>query len=162
MAFISRPLPRDLPDAQVVEALDLAMAVNPDPYYLVETLPAALREVTGRDFEVLDRSVQDVTGTHLRRAVMIRDGDVGHWPGYDAMRYSLLASPEEAAAARAALSEPPSRMDGWAPPGPVAEGGTDGADEPVESSAESAESAVTGEAAPPADEAAPAPAEPRA
>jgi hypothetical protein len=117
MAYVSRPLPRDLPDAQVVEALDLALAANPDPAYLVETLPAALREVTGHDYEVLDRSVQDVTGSHLRRSIMIRDGDVGHWPGYDAMRYSLLASPEEAAAARAALAEPPSRMPGWAPPG---------------------------------------------
>ena len=116
MEFISRPLPRDLPDAQVVAALERALAVNPDPAYLVETLPQALREVTGREFEVLDRSVRDVTGTHLRRYVMIRDGDVGHWPGYDAMRYSLLASPEDAAAARAALSEPPSRMPGWQPP----------------------------------------------
>jgi hypothetical protein len=117
MAFISRPLPRDLPDAQVVEALDRAMADNPDPAYLVETLPDALFAVTGRRFEVMDRSVRDVTGTHLRRAVMIRDGDVGHWPGYDAMRYSLLASPDDAAAARAALAEPPSRMAGWEPPG---------------------------------------------
>jgi hypothetical protein len=50
---------------------------------------------------------------------MIRDGDVGHWPGYDAMRYALLASPEEAAAARAALAEPPTRMTGWEPPGTV-------------------------------------------
>lgn len=119
MASISRPLPRDLPDAQVVEALDRALAVNPDPAYLVETLPAALREVTGREFEVLDRSVQDVTGTHLRRTVMIRDGDVGHWPGYDAMRYSLLASPRDAAAARAALAEPPARMPGWEPRPPA-------------------------------------------
>jgi hypothetical protein len=121
MAYISRPLPRDLPDAQVVEALDRALATNPDPAYLVETLPAALREVTGREFEVLDRSVQDVTGAHLRRSVMIRDGDVGHWPGYDAMRYTLLASPKDAAAARAALAEPPARMPGWAPPPPVGE-----------------------------------------
>jgi hypothetical protein len=90
---------------------------------------------------------------------MIRDGDVGHWPGYDAMRYSLLASPEEAAAARAALSEPPSRMDGWAPPGPVADGDADGTDKPVEASAESA---VTDEVAPATDEGAPAPTEPRA
>lgn len=116
MEYVSRPLPRDLPDAQVVQALERALAVNPDPAYLVETLPQALREVTGREFEVLDRSVRDVTGTHLRRSVMIRDGDVGHWPGYDYMRYSLLASPEDAAAARAALSEPPSRMPGWEPP----------------------------------------------
>ena len=116
MSYISRPLPRDLPDAQVVDALGRALAVNPDPAYLVETLPSALREVTGRDFEVLDRSVRDVTGTYARRAVMIRDGDVGHWPGYDAMRYSLLASPEDAAAARAALTAPPTRMEGWQPP----------------------------------------------
>jgi hypothetical protein len=131
MAYISRPLPRDLPDAQVVEALDRALAANPDPAYLVETLPQALHAVTGRWFEVLDRSVRDVTGTHLRRAVMIRDGDVGHWPGYDAMRYSLLASPDDAAAARAALSEPPSRMSGWEPPGPIgteAEAGPEASD----------------------------------
>jgi hypothetical protein len=126
MDYISRPLPRDLPDAQVVQALERALAVNPDPAYLVETLPQALREVTGREFEVLDRSVRDVTGTHMKRSVMIRDGDVGHWPGYDFMRYSLLASPEDAAAARAALSEPPSRMPGWEPP-PAARGSTDGA-----------------------------------
>ena len=94
------------------------MAVNPDPAYLVETLPAALREVTGRDFEVMDRSVSDVTGIHLRRAVMIRDGDVGLWPGYDSRRYSLLSGPKEGRAARAALAEPPARMSGWEPPGP--------------------------------------------
>jgi hypothetical protein len=94
------------------------MALNPDPAYLVETLPAALRELTGRDYEVLDRSVRDVTGIHMRRSVMIRDGDVGHWPGYDSRRYSLLPSPADAAAARAALAEPPARMPGWEPPGP--------------------------------------------
>ena len=116
MRYVSRPLPRDLPDAQVVAALDRALAVNPDPAYLVETLPSALRAVTGRDYEVLDRTSQDVTGSYLRRSVMIRDGDVGHWPGYDAMRYSLLASPDDAAAARAALAEPPARMPGWDPP----------------------------------------------
>jgi hypothetical protein len=148
MEYISRPLPRDLPDAQVLQALERALAVNPDPAYLVETLPQALREVTGREFEVLDRSVHDVTGTHLRRAVMIRDGDVGHWPGYDAMRYSLLASPEDAAAARAALSEPPSRMQGWEPP--TASGGSaDGAaadtpaDTPADTAADTAADAPT-------------------
>lgn len=120
MRYISRPLPRDLPDEQVVQALDIAMAANADPAYLVETLPAALRQVTGRDFEVMDRSVQDVTGIHLRRAVMIRDGDVGHWPGYDSRRYSMLSGPAEAAAARAALAEPAARMTGWEPPGPPA------------------------------------------
>jgi len=131
MEHISRPLPRDLPDEKVVEALDRALAVNPDPAYLVETLPDALREVTGRNYEVLDRSVRDVTGTHLRRAVMIRDGDVGHWPGYDARRYSLLASPEDAAAARAALSEPPSRMPGWEPPTAAGQPAPDAPDAPA-------------------------------
>lgn len=157
MRYISRPLPRDLPDAQVVEALDRAMAINPDPAYLVETLPTALREVTGREFEVLDRSVQDVTGVHLRRAVMIRDGDVGHWPGYDAMRYSLLASPEEASAARAALAEPATRMPGWEPPGTV----TDEAPAPTVEPPEPAQPAP-GEGAPASGEGAPAPAEPQA
>ena len=93
MAYISRPLPRDLLDEQVVEALDLALAANPNPAYLVETLPAALQQVTGRDLQVLDRSVRDVTGRLQQGQVMIRDGDVGHWPGYDAMRYPLLAPP---------------------------------------------------------------------
>ena len=157
MAYVSRPLPRDLPDAQVVEALDRAFAVNPDPAYLVETLPAALREVTGRDYEVLDRSVQDVTFTHHRRSIMIRDGDVGHWPGYDAMRYSLLASPEEAAAARAALSEPPTRMPGWEPPGgPVSEAPA------IEVVPAEPASSPREEGAPAAGEGAPAPAEPQA
>jgi hypothetical protein len=127
----------------VLQALERALAVNPDPAYLVETLPQALREVTGREFEVLDRSVRDVTGTHIRRAVMIRDGDVGHWPGYDARLYSLLASPEDAAAARAALSETPSRMPGWEPPPPP----SDAARQPGESPGE----AVPPEAEPPPD-----------
>jgi hypothetical protein len=143
MEYISRPLPRDLPDAQVLQALERALAVNPDPAYLVETLPQALREVTGREFEVLDRSVRDVTGTHMKRTVMIRDGDVGHWPGYDAMRYSLLASPEDAAAARAALAEPPSRMPGWEPPPPP----SDAAQQPGQSPGET----VPPEAPPPPD-----------
>ncbi|HSE03942.1 MAG TPA: hypothetical protein VLK35_07275 [Methylomirabilota bacterium] len=128
MEYISRPLPRDLPDAQVVAALDLALAANPDPAYLVETLPDALRAVTGRDYEVLDRSVADVTGIHSRRMVMIRDGDVGHWPGYDAMRYPLLADPADAAAARAALTEPPTRMPGWEPPASRSGAGSDSAE----------------------------------
>jgi hypothetical protein len=157
MAYISRPLPRDLPDAEVVEALDRALAVNSDPAYLVETLPAALREVTGRDYEVLDRSVQDVTGAHLRRAVMIRDGDVGHWPGYDAMRYTLLASPQDAAAARAALAEPPARMPGWAPPPPV---GAEAHDDGIEVSLDAPEPDVS-DGPPAAGAGAPAPAEPQ-
>jgi hypothetical protein len=158
MAYISRPLPRDLPDAQVVEALDRALAVNPDPAYLVETLPDALREVTGRNFEVLDRSVQDVTATHLRRAVMIRDGDVGHWPGYDAMRYSLLASPEDAAAARAALAERPDRMPGWEPPMPRRPGSA--SEEPAELELAATEPNAA-EGPPAAGAGAPAPAEPQ-
>jgi hypothetical protein len=158
MAYISRPLPRDLPDAQVVAALDRALAVNPDPAYLVETLPAALREVTGRDFEVLDRSVQDVTGTHLRRAVMIRDGDVGHWPGYDAMRYTLLASPKDAATARAALAEQPARMPGWEPPPPP------GTEPPADVTGLDLDTAEPdpAEGPPAAGAGAPAPAEPQA
>jgi len=157
MAYVSRPLPRGLPDALVVEALDRALAANPDPAYLVETLPSALREVTGRNFEVLDRSVQDVTGAHLRRSIMIRDGDVGHWPGYDAMRYSLLASPEEAAAARAALSEPPTRMPGWEPPG-----GTVPEPPAIEVIPAEHASSPLDEGPPAAGEGSPAPAEPQA
>jgi hypothetical protein len=103
MAFISRPLPRDLPDEQVVEALEIALAANPDPEYLVETLPPALREVTGRDLQVLDRSVSDVTGRYRKALVMIRDGDVGHWRGYDAMKYPLVGVSERAAETSAAI-----------------------------------------------------------
>src|SRR5207253_2411328 len=42
MAHISRPLPRNLLDEQVLQALDIALAENPDPAYLVETLRPAL------------------------------------------------------------------------------------------------------------------------
>jgi hypothetical protein len=35
------------------------------------------------------------------------------------MRYTLLASPQDAAAARAALAEPPGRMPGWEPRPPA-------------------------------------------
>jgi len=75
MAYITRPLPRYLPDEQVVAALEIAMAENPDPGYLVETLPAALRQVSGHDYQVLDRTTGDVTGTFRKTQVMIRDGD---------------------------------------------------------------------------------------
>lgn len=105
MAYISRPLPRDLPDDRVVAALELALAANPDPRFLVETLRPALREVTGRDFEVLDRSTWDVTGRYRKLLVMIRDGDVGHWPGYDAMAYPLLAPSRRTKEARAAIAD---------------------------------------------------------
>jgi hypothetical protein len=129
MAYISRPLPRDLPDEQVIAALELALAVDPNPAYLVETLPPALRQVTGRErLEVLDRSVRDVTGAFAKTLVMIRDGDVGKWPGYAAMSYPLIAPSAKAEETRAAIveadapagSDKPSTgpMPGWAPPPP--------------------------------------------
>ena len=130
MAYISRPLPRDLPDEDVVAALELALQENPEPAYLVETLPEALRQVTGRSFQVLDRSVQDVTGAFTKTFVMIRDGDVGRWPGYDAMSYPLLAPSERVEATRRAIvaadsapndgdaEEPAGPKPGWAPPPP--------------------------------------------
>ena len=59
----------------MIAALELALAVDPNPAYLVETLPPALRQVTGRErLEVLDRSVRDVTGAFAKTLVMIRDG----------------------------------------------------------------------------------------
>ncbi len=129
MAYISRPLPRDLPDEQVIAALELAFAVDPNPAYLVETLPPALRLVTGRErLEVMDRSVRDVTGAFAKTLVMIRDGDVGRWPGYAAMSYPLIApsaKAEETRAAIVAADAPPGReapstgpKPGWAPPPP--------------------------------------------
>lgn len=127
MAYISRPLPRDLPDEQVVEALELAFAENPNPAYLPETLPPALVKVTGRTFQVLDRSVRDVTGAFTKALVMIRDGDVGRWPGYDAMSYPLLAPSAKVEETRAAIvaadapdgeEEAAGPKPGWAPPPP--------------------------------------------
>jgi hypothetical protein len=128
MGFISRPLPRDLPDEDVVAALEIALEENPNPAYLPETLPAALRQVTGRNFQVLDRSVRDVTGAFTKTMVMIRDGDVGRWPGYDAMSYPLLAPSvkvEEVRRAIVAADRPESQDEevagpkpGWAPPPP--------------------------------------------
>jgi len=128
MAYISRPMPRDLLDEQVVDALELAFATDPNPAYLVETLPAALKQVTGRDLQVLDRSVRDVTGAFSKVQVMIRDGEVGSWPGYDAMSYPLLAPSAKVEETRAAIvaadapvgSEVPSGpKPGWAPPPPL-------------------------------------------
>src|SRR5918996_4719016 len=128
MAYISRPLPRDLPDEQVLDALDIALAQDPDPAYLVETLPAALKQVTGRDFQVLDRSARDVTGAYTRTSVMIRDGDVGRWPGYASMSYPLIAPSAKAEETRAAIvaadategsETPPGPKPGWAPPPPL-------------------------------------------
>ncbi len=124
MTYISRPLPRDLPDEQVLEALAIALAANPDPAYLVETLGPALQQVTGRTFEIMDRSVRDVTGAFVKTLVMIRDGDVGHWPGYDAMAYPMLARDARAEEARAAIAAAegdaaPPRKAGWEPPPPL-------------------------------------------
>jgi hypothetical protein len=123
MAYISRPLPRDLTDAQVVAALDIALAENPEPAYLPETLPAALRTVTGHDYEILDRSTRDVTGAFAKTQVMIRDGAVGSWPGYAAMSYPLLAPSAKAEETRAAIAgsdaetePPPDHKPGWEPP----------------------------------------------
>ncbi len=128
MTYISRPLPRDLPDEDVLAAIELALRTDPNPAYLVETLPAALKQVTGRDLQVLDRSVRDVTGAFSKAQVMIRDGDVGSWPGYDAMSYPLIAPSDKAEATRAAIvaadategdAEPPAGpKPGWAPPPP--------------------------------------------
>lgn len=128
MAYISRPMPRDLLDEQVVEALELALAIDPNPAYLVETLPGTLKQVTGRDLQVLDRSARDVTGAFSKVQVMIRDGEVGSWPGYDAMSYPLLAPSAKAEDTRAAIiaadalegTEAPSGpRPGWAPPPPA-------------------------------------------
>ena len=123
MAYISRPLPRDLTDAQVVAALDIAFAENPEPAYLPETLPAALRTVTGHDYEILDRSTRDVTGAFGKTQVMIRDGAVGSWPGYAAMSYPLLEPSAKAEETRAAIAgpeaeaeAPPAHKPGWEPP----------------------------------------------
>ena len=129
MTYISRPLPRDLRDEDVIAALELALAEDPNPAYLVETLPPALRQVTGRDLQVLDRSTRDVTGAFSRIQVMIRDGDVGHWPGYDAMSYPLLEPAAKAEETRAAIAAadasagdaeaPSGAKPGWEPPPPL-------------------------------------------
>lgn len=125
MASISRPLPRGLLDEQVLAALDQALAENPDPAYLVETLPAALRQVTGHDYQVLDRTTADVTGAFVKRMVMIRDGAVGLWPGYAARAYPLLAQDAHADETRAAIAGAApggagaERKAGWEPPPPV-------------------------------------------
>ena len=122
MTYISRPLPRGLPDEQVVAALEIALRENPDPGYLVETLRPALLTVTGRTYQVLDRSVRDVTGTYSKPMVMIRDGEVGLWPGYQARAYPLRARPEGTEEARSAIAGEdgrPARKPGWEPPPPA-------------------------------------------
>lgn len=128
MTYISRPLPRDLPDEEVVAALEIALGVDPNPAYLVETLPAALKQVTGRDLQVMDRSVRDVTGAFSKVQIMIRDGEVGSWPGYAATAYPLIAPSAKTEETRAAIiaadapegqAAPPSGpKPGWAPPPP--------------------------------------------
>jgi hypothetical protein len=131
MAYISRPLPRQLRDEEVVAALEMALAADPNPDDLVESLPPALRQVTGRVYQVLDRSTGDVTGAFRRSQVMIRDGAVGLWPGYQARAYPLLAPSKRAertrdaiVAADGAAPEAPSPTNpagkpGWAPPPPL-------------------------------------------
>jgi hypothetical protein len=125
MAYISRPLPRDLLDEDVLRALEIALDQDPGPAYLVETLQPALRQVTGHDYQVLDRTSRDVTGAFVKTQVMIRDGDVGLWPGYAARAYPLLAQSANAEEARRAIAaaadgeEPPARKQGWEPPPPM-------------------------------------------
>ena len=84
--------------------------------------------MTGRDLRVMDRSVRDVTGAFQKTQVMIRDGDVGRWPGYEAMSYPLLAPSDKTEATRAAIAaadapdgsaEAPARKPGWEPPPPA-------------------------------------------
>ncbi len=134
MSYISRPLPRQLRDEEVLAALEIALAADPNPDDLVETLPPALRQVTGHDYQVLDRSASDVTGTFRNSQVMIRDGAVGLWPGYQARAYPLLANPEKSERTRAAIvaadgAAPaaagvtsPVGKPGWAPPAPAGRG----------------------------------------
>ncbi len=126
MAYISRPLPRDLYDERVLEALAIALEENPDPAYLVETLPAALKSVTGREYQVLDRTSRDVTGSFVKTSVMIRDGEVGIWPGYRARAYPLLAPSKRSDVARAAMADAEGSpvaapKPGWEPPPPLVE-----------------------------------------
>ena len=131
MAYISRPLPRGLTDEEVMSALEIALGRDPDPAFLVETLRPALQEVTGRDYAVLDRSVRDVTGAFGKTMVMIRDGEVGLWPGYAARAYPLLdrdgrteQARRDIAAASGEEPDPspynPAHKPGWAPPPPPA------------------------------------------
>lgn len=129
MGYISRPLPRGLTDEEVLAAIERALAANPDPRFLVESLPAALREVTGSEYQVLDRSVQDVTGAFTKTMVMVRDGPVGLWPGYEARAYPMLAPSAKAEETRRAIAAAegeeaeasptnPVGKPGWAPPPP--------------------------------------------
>lgn len=129
MSYISRPLPSNVTDEDVLAALDLAFQADPSPARLVETLPPALKQVTGRDLEVLDRSVRDVTGAFQKVQVMIRDGGVGLWPGFQARSYPLLTPSDKARETLAAIvaadaessggePAPSGPKPGWAPPAP--------------------------------------------
>lgn len=129
MTYISRPLPRDLLDEDVVKALELALSANSDPEYLVETLGPALREVTGREYEILDRSVRDVTGSYRKVMVMVREGEIGLWPGWAARAYPMLATDAHGDETRAAIAAAdgdapapsatsPVGKPGWRPPAP--------------------------------------------
>ncbi|MEO7334859.1 MAG: hypothetical protein ABIZ71_13115 [Gemmatimonadales bacterium] len=125
MAYISRPLPRHLPDEQVLAAMEAALAASPDPERLVETLPPALRAVTGHTYQVLDRSTGDVTGTYRKVQIMIRDGEIGLWPGYAARAYPMLAEARGSEAARAAIAaaDGGSSPDAVSPTNPVGKAG---------------------------------------
>jgi hypothetical protein len=127
MGYISRPMPRDLLDEDVVAALEIALAADPNPAALVETLPPALKQVTGRDLQVLDRSVRDVTGAFRKVQVMIREGDVGIWPGHAARAYPFIAPSDRVQETLAAIvaadapdgdAAPTGPKPGWAPPPP--------------------------------------------
>ncbi|HEV8252300.1 MAG TPA: hypothetical protein VGQ66_02870 [Candidatus Limnocylindria bacterium] len=147
MAFISLPLPRNLRDEQVLAALEIALTDNPNPDDLVESLPGALRQVTGHTYQVLDRAASDVTGSFRRSQVMIRDGAVGLWPGYAARAYPMLAPSKHAERTRAAIlaadgspadapgpTNPVGKPE-WAPPPAVrrdAEAGHEPTDEPTD------------------------------
>ena len=141
MALISRPLPRNLLDEQVLAALEIALSADPNPDDLVETLPAALRQVTGHDYQVLDRAASDVTGSFRRSQVMIRDGAVGIWPGYAARAYPLLAPSPHTERTRAAIAAADGSSDGPSPTNPVGKPGW--APPPARGRGESAETAET-------------------
>jgi hypothetical protein len=112
---------------------EIALAANPNPD---DPVIAAdhWRQVTGHDYQVLDRAASDVTGQFRRTQVMIRDGAVGLWPGYEARAYPLLAPSSQVERTRAAIvaadgtasdaASPTSPVGkpGWAPPPPRVDG----------------------------------------
>ncbi len=56
--------------------------------------------------------MRDVTGAFSKMQVMIRDGDVGSWPGYAAMSYPLLAPSQKVEETRAAIVAADARRAG--------------------------------------------------